>query len=115
MKEYTIGNLDNRQLHIRTYGPWELRSFHGGHWRLKPALMLNPRRWFKVIMNRDNWYSSIRRYVGSTHRCYCPTGSSIDGRIVVCGFGLSFWYSRFTGDVPCACDEITATLFEEAS
>ena len=115
MKDYTIGSLDNRQLHIRTYGPWQFRSFRGGRWQFRPLLLLNPLRWVRAITNWRNWYAWVRRYINMSHRCYCPTGSSIDGRIVACGFGLSFWYSRFTGEMPCACDQITATLFEEAS
>lgn len=113
MKDHTIGDLDNRQLLIRTYGPFQFQSFRGGDWRFRPLLLLNPLRWIRAIMERNNWGFWVRKNPYMTHRCYCPTGSSIDGRIVVCGFGLSFWYSRFTGGIPCACDKMIATLLEE--
>ena len=113
MKDYTIGILDNRQLRIRTYTPCEFNSWRGGSWQYRSSLLLNPIRWMRAIKNRYNWDFWLRRCVDITHRCYCPTGNIIDGRIVVCGFGMTFWYSRFTGTIPCACDEMMAAMYDE--
>ena len=111
--DYTIGTLDNRQLHIRTYSPFQFRSFVGGCWKFRPLLLLSPIRWVRAIKERGNWCFWVRRGTNVSHRCYCPTGSVVDGRIVACGFGLTFWHSRFTGIVPCVCDKAMSEMFPE--
>ena len=80
MIERTYGSLDKRQLHVRLYKPfywWRSREF-------------------------DFW---VKVYRGS-HRCYCPDGWLCDGRICLFGWGVTWFYSSYDGEIPCPCDKV---------
>lgn len=108
----TYGSIDRRQIKIRRIKPswfcdWDNQSYG---WRISLKKLLNPHHWFKVVRNSESWSFQIRRFRGSNHRCYCSTGTSCDGRLVLFGFGLAWFYSNFTGDLPCHCDAVIDEL-----
>ena len=46
-------------------------------------------------------------------RCYCPgMGWHHDLKIVLFGYGVIVWVSRYTGEVPCECDKMIAEIWE---
>ena len=94
MGDWNFGRLDGRQLTLR----WNRPIFLSLGWKSLGY-------WWSVIRSRWNWELSCRRHVGATHRCYCDTGSMVDGRVCVAGFGVTWFYSHYTGPVPCWCDK----------
>ncbi len=85
MKEINIGTLGNRQLCVLFYNAYNERSF---------------------------W---VKRFNDGSHRCYCPSGKIIDGRICFMGIGITFFYSHYWGDVPCVCDKIVEEFMSEVN
>jgi len=67
MIEYNFGNLNKIQLTVRFSKPW---------------------RWWNAIWHRYNYCISFQYYNKCTHRCYCPTGESLDGRICIAGWNM---------------------------
>lgn len=112
MNEYHFGLLDKRELTLRWYAPltfcdWTPESSFRFSWHR----LLNPRRWLDTASSISSWRVECRRYGYMNHRCWCGVGSMIDGCIVVCGFGLQWFLSDFTGgDVPCPCDNVLAAM-----
>lgn len=110
-----FGSLDSRSLHLRfwtphTFDDWDYdRGFY-----LAPLKLLNPVRWWRTIFNRWSWRFKCRRYEGAIFRCYCMTGSGVDGCLFLAGFGVQWFYSHYTGELPCWCDKALAELEEEA-
>lgn len=114
MNEINIGSVNKRQLTLRWYLPREFErwDFDRGFF-FAPLRMLSPVRWWKAATSRHNWAFECKRHVGVNHRCYCATGSLIDGRIKICGFALCWWFSDYRGPVPCWCDKAIVELAEE--
>lgn len=114
MADVIFGSVDSRELHLRYFAPLTFQVWDQGGFRIAPLRLLNPLRWWRTATVRDNWRLELRRHVDANHRCYCQSGTSIDGAVVICGFGLLFWYSNFTDDVPCPCDIAMERLREES-
>lgn len=119
-RDFRFGSLEKRQLHLRFFAPLSFDHYdiERRECVFVPRRLLNPRAWWSAVKNavrfpRINNSFSIRRITECTHRCYCPTGSSIDGRIWLMGFGVNIWYSHFRGEVPCPCDIALAELDAE--
>jgi hypothetical protein len=112
--DWNFGSVNSRQLTLRWIINWRFqrldyeRGFVFAPWRL-----LNPLQWIRSACCLENWRFWCVRHVGSTHRCYCPDGSSIDGSLVLAGFGVVWFYSHYTGEIPCWCDKALADIEEE--
>ena len=106
MTEKTFGSLNGRQLYLYFNVPWSMRACKKGQFHFSWRAALNPKNWWQAMKYRSNWALHCRRWKNTNHRCYCQCGSMIDGRISICGFSMNWWYSRFTGTVPCPCDEM---------
>lgn len=104
MSDVIFGSIDSRELHLRFFMPLTFREWDNDRFRFAPLRLLNPLRWWRTATVRDNWRLGLRRHVGANHRCYCQSGTAINGSVVICGFGVLMWYSSFTDDVPCPCD-----------
>ena len=113
MKDYIIGDIDKRQLHLRFFAPFAFQEWRDGTFRFKRTGLFNPRRWVKAIFDRYGWGFRCRRFTEGNHRCYCPVGGIIDGNVSLAGFSVLWWYSRYGGPVPCVCDQMMAELFPE--
>ena len=78
------------------------------HWEVMIG-SLN-KRWLHLILywNRPNGSEfSLRKFSNYNHRCYCPVGHAIDGKIRIHRIGgVVFWYSYYPGPVPCHCDKV---------
>ena len=109
--DWHYGSLNGRELTLRWHVPFSFREWVNGRWYFAPIKMLNPVRWWRAARDKWNWRMRCRRLVGATHRCYCDTGSMIDGSLIVFGFGVTWFYSHFTGSVPCPCDEAIEEMF----
>lgn len=110
----TFGNLDGRQLTLRWITPFAFHVWTGSDWRFSWRELLRPRLWFlwlRALRYWTNWRVGCRRQVGNTHRCYCPDGWLLDGELVIAGWGLIWFYSHYTGEVPCTCDKVIAEMF----
>lgn len=99
-----FGSLSKRQLHLRWFVPYEFQDFTDRGFALSWRKLVNPRNWLRAIFRRSHWEFWWRRHTESTHRCYCSTGWSFDGGIRIAGWSLQWFYSHFTGNVPCPCD-----------
>jgi hypothetical protein len=113
MIERNYGSHDGRQLCLRWFVPcwfcrWEGKSFVG-RWRMDWKALLSLDNWRRAWKYETDNRFSARRYAHSTHRCYCATGWSYDGSMSLMGFQVQWFYSHFTGKLPCPCDE----AFEE--
>ena len=104
MLERTWGSSDRTQLLVRVFIPFEFKRYGASGWRLRPLCLLNPRRWWRALRSPWNWRFRSRYMREVNHRCYCPTGASWDGNITVAGWGLSWWWSHYNGEIPCACE-----------
>lgn len=104
MTDIDFGSLDRRQLTLRPFSSLAFSRLGPNGFVLSWRELLNPLNWFHAARVRDNWRLEARYHRQCTHRCYCPTGSSFDGSIVACGFGVVWFYSHYTGQVPCVCD-----------
>ena len=105
MDDTNFGNLNSRQLTLRWLVPFSFQRWNGGNWVFSPLRMLNPVRWWRAIRTRCNWSLWCGFYRDANHRCWCMTGSMFDGRLCVAGWGVVWFYSHFTGEVPCPCDK----------
>lgn len=103
MLEYNFGQLSKRQLCLRFFVPLVMCDWCDDGWRVSLVKLLNPRRWLNTI-RWNNWRCNMARHAHVQHRCYCPTGWLFDGHISAAGFGVSWFYSSFTGKTPCPCD-----------
>lgn len=121
MADYTIGSINKRELRLRWIVPWVFKvwdshyrdaTWFRGSFLFAPGRMWHPIRWWKAITQKASWSFACNRIVGATHRCYCATGSLIDGRIILFGFGVVWFYSHFTGEIPCSCDEARGEILE---
>ena len=113
MQDKQFGSLSGKQLHLRWFTPCVFERWTGHGFALSPWRLLNPRRWFRAVFNRGHYNFWWRFDRETNSRCWCPVGSLFRGRIEVAGFGLLWWYSVFTGDVPCPCDVAFGELEEE--
>lgn len=107
MKDWRIGSIDRRQLTLRWLAPFEFRH---NWWRV-----LDPRAWWRAARSRDNWELDWSCHDDVSHRCYCPEGWLCDGRLVVGGFGVIWFYSSYTGELPCPCDQVVIETTWKAS
>jgi hypothetical protein len=112
MADYCWGSLGRRQLHIRTLVPSCVTVWDGYQFRFSWRRALSPFRLIRSIFNRHHWSLWAKRWRGINHRCYCDSGSCIDGRIELAGYGVLFWYSNYTGKIPCWCDQALAEMQE---
>lgn len=113
MKDLNFGSVNSRELTLRFWMPYEFQEWCDGVFRLAPWKLLDPLRWFRTATYRNSWLVECYRHTESTHRCWCPTGSRIGGAIVICGFGVRWFYSHYTGEIPCPCDLAMDELREE--
>lgn len=102
------GSVDGRQLSFNLHVPWRMKSYDR-EWSWRKAA--NPLNWWRTVRDKYEWAFWWTFQRGSNHRCYCREGVLFDGRMVVAGFGLNWWYQNYTGPVPCVCDEVIAELF----
>lgn len=79
MIELNFGSQDKRSLRVLLYKPY-------GLW------------------NRMNNDFHLIHQKGNNHRCYCPVGRIFDGRFCIGGWGVTFSYSTYDGEIPCVCD-----------
>lgn len=114
MRDINFGQLSGRRLTLRIYAPLAFQCWHEGGLRFSWLRACDPRRWWRAIFTRSNWSLWWRYYPGYNHRCYCPVGAMFDGRIAMAGFGVTWFYSRFEGELPCPCD-VVMDQFEEAA
>lgn len=110
MADIHFGSIDSRELHLRFFAPQAFYAWDGRDFRLSVWRLLNPRRWLKAAICRCSWRIWCKRWSGMNHRCYCQTGVMCDGTVVLCGFGMLWFYSRFDGDIPCWCDRALENL-----
>ena len=113
MRDIVFGSIDRREIRIRCYTPIVMSRWDGSEFVLSWSRIFNPILWIKSAMWRNNWRAECRVFKNSNHRCDCQTGNSCDGALMLCGFGAVWWYSRFTGEIPCSCDEMIKELFED--
>lgn len=111
MIDQTFGNLDGRHLHLRWLSPCAFDAWDGKTWRFSWLRLLSLSRWLSAARDSLAWRFGVRRFQDRTGRCYCPTGHSVDGELVLCGFGVLVWYSHFIGKTPCVCDCVMAEHF----
>lgn len=90
MMEYDFGDIDHTHLRIRLYA--------------------SPR-----IFSRYAYDFRACYFPRGNHRCYCPHGFMLDGRIVVFGFGVTWFLSHYNGEIPCTCDRALAEIRKEAA
>lgn len=60
-------------------------------------------QWWKRLFYKSEYDFDLRCVKGS-HRCWCMDGFSFDGRIVIAGFGIVWFFSHWPGRFPCSCD-----------
>lgn len=109
MRDTNFGRLSGRQLTLRWIVPHPFRRWNDYTCEFDPWLLFNPARWFRAIFKGD--YDFLWRYTPEcNHRCYCPVGTMFDGRIVEAGWGVFWFYSHYTGEVPCWCDKAIAKM-----
>jgi hypothetical protein len=92
MTEWNFGRLSGRQLTLRWYAPYS---------------------WWGDAFSRWGYDFQWVYHLNNNHRCYCAVGTLFDGRLCIAGWGVSWFYSHFTGEVPCVCDRTMAELFPE--
>lgn len=113
MTEIRFGNLNARELDLRFYAPLVFTRWIEGEWTVSVWKLLNPANWYRAIFSRWNYGFSWTHHRNNNHRCYCPVGRLFDGRICIAGFGVSWFYSRYSGEIPCTCDKVFAEMFPE--
>ena len=113
MREINFGSLSGRHLSLRLRASDAFNAFTPTGFHLSPWRLLNPQRWYYAIFRRYNWKMWWRWYSDMNHRCYCPCGRMFDGRICLAGFSVTWFYSHFTGELPCSCDELFERLVGE--
>lgn len=111
VRDTQFGSMNSRHLTLRWRVPFSMTRWHDHEWRFHWPKLLNPMNWWRAVCDKWSWQAEFRRYVGANQRCYCDTGSMIDGRLVICGFGVIWFYSHYTGEVPCWCDKSMAEEF----
>lgn len=104
MAEYFFGDIDHRQLHLRTMTPLAMQCWNGSSWVFSWRRLFRLASWWSAIRSRSNWQVWCRYYGSMNHRCWCCEGTSCDGVIMLAGFGVRWFYSNYTGEVPCVCD-----------
>tara|TARA_R100000093_G_scaffold64824_1_gene35780 strand:+ start:300 stop:638 length:339 start_codon:yes stop_codon:yes gene_type:complete len=90
MIEHRFGRIDKRELCLR----W-----------------IVPLRFCEWSSESYDWRLSWKRRQGN-HRCYCQEGMMFDGNILLAGWGLTWFYSNYTGEIPCWCDKAIEELAE---
>ena len=125
VNEIHFGDIDRRHLTLRWFVPYSFREYRWiprgvgedvkvyGNDHLSILKIFSPRNWIRAVFRRSNWACSIMFFNASTHRCWCDEGCACDGRIVMAGFGLVWFYSHHTGVVPCPCDDHDEVSLEE--
>ncbi len=110
MRDTNFGSLSGRQLTLRWIVPWSFQRWNGYQFAFTPWRLLNPLCWVRAIVKGDYdlWW---RLHRDCNHRCYCPVGVSFDGSIKAAGWGVIWFYSHYTGEVPCWCDKAIAAEF----
>ena len=113
MIEHRFGRIDKRELCLRWIVPlrfceWSSESYD---WRLSWRRMFKPSLWLRAVTSRYDWRLSWKRRQGN-HRCYCQEGMMFDGNILLAGWGLTWFYSNYTGEIPCWCDKAIEELAE---
>lgn len=114
MKRIQYGSLNSRALFFDLSCPFMFSRWVSdpvSEWRLSPVRMLNPLNWLNVFTQKHYWAFSFSNHAGVNNRCYCDGGRSISISITIAGFFVRCWYSHFTGNVPCPCDEAFAEVF----
>lgn len=113
MRDITWGSISGRQLTLRLFAPsyferWdEERGYRFSPWRL-----LNPAAWLRaIIRGRYDWWWG--NHPNCNARCYCRVGRMLDFSLVVASWGFFVFYSNYTGEIPCPCDNGMSEIFEE--
>lgn len=112
MRDLQFGSSDSRHLQLRLFAPLDFSRWHGHGFRFSVWRLFNPRNWLRAACCRDNWRCGCRVWRDCNDRCYCPVGVSINGAIVLCGFGLMWFYSFYDGEIPCRCDRVLEDISE---
>lgn len=108
MRDIHFGRLDRVQLTLRPWVPYCFTDWVGHDWRFSWPLLLSLRAWRRLPWREWRFWFVTHRCCN--HRCYCP-GTTFDGSLVICGFGIGWFLSSYTGPVPCPCDEVCEQLF----
>lgn len=111
MTELRFGSIDKRELCLRFFAPYCFQRFTPTGFRFAPLRLLNPVNWWRAIGPRDNWELHWHRHNNATHRCWCDEGWLFDGNIRVAGFGVVWFYHKYTGKIPCPCNEAMDEVF----
>lgn len=109
LNDINIGSVDRRQLTLRPLVPWSMMDFSDFGWRLSWRRLVSPSAWWRALRYGE-WRLECRRRANNNHRCYCGVGCLIDGSVLICGFGVAWFYSWYPGPVPCWCDRAIAEL-----
>ena len=111
--DWHIGDINRRHLTLRWTSSLYMQSWGSRGFQLSYSRMLNPLAWWRAAKCRWNWRCGFVCRKEINHRCWCPVGLLCDGSLIVCGFGVIWFYSRFDGDVPCPCDQVYDEMFGE--
>ena len=115
MSEHNFGSIDGAQLCLRlSASPAFDAPSPDGWWRFSPRKLLDWRAWKSSTFRRCNWSFWWVFHRHANHRCWCPEGTRFDGRLCMAGFGVNWFYSRYTGELPCVCDR-SSEEFEESA
>lgn len=113
MLECNYGSLSGRQLCLRWFTPYSFQYWDGSCWRFAWRSLLSWRAWRSGLREYEPFAFRMHRHAHSTHRCYCQTGWLFDGNVRFAGFCFQWFYSHYTGPVPCPCDEAFDEMFGE--
>lgn len=109
--ERKYGSLDATELHLRWILPVRFCEWQGLELRFSWSRAMNPLNWFRRGFCRSNWRLFAKYRRGINHRCYCDSGALCDGCVMVGGFGLQWFWSRYDGPSPCCCDNAISEMW----
>jgi hypothetical protein len=111
MRDLNLGSINGRQLCLRFFAPLALAEWRSvGGFSFSWRRFLTPSRLLRTTFTRSNWRFWAHRCNWATHRCWCSTGSLCDGNVTIAGFGVTWFYSHFTGETPCPCDVVSTEV-----
>lgn len=113
MYEKRFGSIDGRSLHLRWDVPWQFRRYDGGGHRFAPWRLLDPRRWWRSVFNRHCYLWSVYGHRNCNGRCWCPVGEICNANIHFAGWIIQWFYSHYTGEVPCCCDRAIEAMSDK--
>lgn len=111
MRDIHFGSDDAVRLTVRLFSPLIAQQWNGWSWVFSWSQMRNPRTWWRLL--RETWDFHVHGSRHANHRCWCPVGTLLDGRLVAFGFGVTWFFHSYRGPVPCPCDEAIAELFPD--